>query len=488
MLETALYLRLSKEESEDDTSNKIENQWAVVKEYVEKQKEFHVAEVYCDNGKTGRSFDRLQWQRLIGDIEQGKINCVIVKDLSRLGRNYLEAGYYMEEFFPKKRVRFIALAEAYDSAKRMDMTTAFTYPLQNMANQFYSSDLSKKICEVRKIQRQKGVFTGSCVAYGYKRNPQQKGKLIIDEEKAAVVRRIFAWVMEDISYSEIVRRLHQQRVAAPRGKAWSTTTIQKMVTNTTYIGTLCQGKHSIEKDAVIWEDQHDALIEKAIFDAVQEKIQKKKRKREKSQGENVFAGRLFQECSGVPLTKAYYKNAQGKVKIYKTNRILTEKGNAYPLVQIKEETLLSCISSLLYGYLQLLSVNEKFYDGVVGSGGEKLQVLEKERRKLQQQINRWTETQMGNYEAWSNQTISRNQYIEQRNACLVKLKQLKGQREEIDRERERIERESEEHRNRRSDFFAVENAEKWIPCFVDRVYVGMDQQVTIIFYFSDVFK
>lgn len=162
---TALYVRLSMEEQEGDLTEKIRNQRELLLEYVREKPEFQLVDIYCDNGCTGTNFDRPQWQRLMEDAKAGKVNCIIVKDLSRLGRNYIEAGNYLEKIFPFMGVRFIAISDGYDSENLKPEDTGLLLPLKNIINASYAKDLSQKVSSARHVQRGRGEFTGSVVCY-----------------------------------------------------------------------------------------------------------------------------------------------------------------------------------------------------------------------------------------------------------------------------------------------------------------------------------
>ena len=184
---TALYCRLSLEDGKDNESMSISNQKLLLKDYAEKNGMFN-CEFYVDDGFTGRNFNRPAFQRMISDIESGRISCVITKDLSRLGRNYIESGSYMEVFFPKHNVRYIAITDNYDSLNKQEMDIA---PFKNILNDMYSRDISKKVLAGRMTRSRQGKFCGGQPPLGLMRDPDDNGHLIIDPETAPIIRRIF---------------------------------------------------------------------------------------------------------------------------------------------------------------------------------------------------------------------------------------------------------------------------------------------------------
>ena len=184
---TALYCRLSLDDGGENESMSISNQKAMLKDYAEKNGMFRY-EYFVDDGYTGRNFNRPSFQRMIADIEAGKIGCVITKDLSRLGRNYIEAGSYIEIFFPKHNVRYIAVTDGVDSLTRQEMDIT---PFKNILNDMYSRDISKKVLAGRMILSRQGKYCGGPTPLGLMRDPDVKGHLIIDPETAPVIRKIY---------------------------------------------------------------------------------------------------------------------------------------------------------------------------------------------------------------------------------------------------------------------------------------------------------
>lgn len=259
---TAFYLRLSHEERGGEESKKIKNQKAALFAYIQNKPEFQWKETFCDNGYTGTNFQRPQWQKLIEQVQKGIINCIMVKDLSRLGRNYRESGVLLESFFPLLGVRFIAVEDGYDSEQRKEMP--LIVPLKNVLNDFYAKDLSKKIKSARQAQRKRGEFIGSVTAYGYERDKEKKGLLIPCPQKASVVKQIFLWAVQGFSPSQIAQKLNAYKVLSPKGGTWQYQSIKRILKNPVYTGVLYEGE----------KQTHEPIISKELFDCV--RIQKNK--------------------------------------------------------------------------------------------------------------------------------------------------------------------------------------------------------------------
>ena len=219
---TALYIRLSQEDEdnggEKQESNSITSQKTLLNEFIKEHKDLIVFDTYIDDGFTGTDFNRPGFQRLLENIKNGNINCVIVKDLSRLGRNYIEVGNYIEQVFPLFNIRFIAINDQVDSYKNPASTNTILIPFKNLINDEYARDTSIKIRTSLNGKKKKGEFIGAFPVYGYLKDPKDKHKLIIDESVAEIVRKIFYWnVNEGLGKIAICHRLNDLGILNPTG-------------------------------------------------------------------------------------------------------------------------------------------------------------------------------------------------------------------------------------------------------------------------------
>ena len=260
----AVYLRLSKEDGDvtdggKTVSNSIANQEELVRDYLKSQADIRVYSVYKDDGYSGVNSDRPQFQKMIEDIKSGAVNCVIVKDLSRFGRNYIESGRYIEKIFPMLGVRFIAVNDHYDSLSE-DSGADMIIPFKNLINDAYCRDISIKVRSHLDMKRKNGEYIGAFVAYGYRKDPEDKNRLIIDDYAAGVVRDIFDMKKKGMSHYSIARKLNGDGILSPleymksqginlntsfhrRSKSrWSHSSVLRILQNEMYTGTLIQGK------------------------------------------------------------------------------------------------------------------------------------------------------------------------------------------------------------------------------------------------------
>ena len=324
---TALYCRLSLEDGKDNESMSISNQKLLLKDYAEKNGMFN-CEFYVDDGFTGRNFNRPAFQRMINDIEAGRISCVITKDLSRLGRNYIESGSYMEVFFPKHNVRYIAITDNYDSLNKQEMDIA---PFKNILNDMYSRDISKKVLAGRMTRSRQGKFCGGQPPLGLMRDPDDNGHLIIDPETAPIIRRIFDLALDGFGNMKICKVLMEERIPITRMQtgtdcdvnyyAWSGSRISTILRNPFYKGAhvVCKthqkgirsNTYNIiprEQREVI-EDCHEAIIPKAEWEKVQQLIDRRPpiMKGNNCPYYNIFHGIVYCATCGKSMQVRYEK-------------------------------------------------------------------------------------------------------------------------------------------------------------------------------------
>lgn len=314
----ALYLRLSKEDDSACESSSIDTQRRILRAYAE-ENGFEVFNEYSDDGYSGTTFERPAFLRMLSDIERGSVNLVITKDLSRLGRDYLTTGRFLEEYFPKHRVRYIAVNDGYDS----DSPFNDIAPFRNVVNELYARDTSKKIRSAFSAKMSDGQFIGAFAPYGYKKSPSDKHKLVEDAEAAAVVRRMFSLSLGGNTPSEIARIFNSEGIPPPavyrcmnnrnlsvenytKHRIWTSGNISKMLKNIVYVGDTAQGKTSKlsfrskvsvsrpRGDWIIVRGTHEGIISRSDFEEASRRM--KKRTCKKSRGfHNVFSG--IAECA-----------------------------------------------------------------------------------------------------------------------------------------------------------------------------------------------
>ena len=330
-----IYIRLSQEDKDkkyESDSESVANQKELLKSYV-KNNNFNLVGEYVDDGYSGTDFERPGFQKLIEDIKRKKINCVIVKDLSRLGRDHVMTGYYIETFFPENNVRFISILESYDSFKNQASNDSSTFIIA--CNDYYSKQNSIKIRNVLSDKRKRGKFVGSLPSYGYMRDPEDKGHLIPNPETAPVVKNIFEWRANGVGPTEIANRLNEQHIPTPSGykgirystrlidrNNWNISTVKKILSNKIYTGDMIQhtqskisykSKKKITLDEQLWdivECTHEALVDKDTFYYIKNLMKNNTRQSEikTNRKRRLLEGKLFCKECGNKLSVAYRKN------------------------------------------------------------------------------------------------------------------------------------------------------------------------------------
>ena len=362
----ALYIRLSKEDESEGPSQSVQNQESLLREFVQ-QHRLSVYDTYVDDGWSGTNFDRPDFQRMIADIEAKKVNMVITKDLSRLGRDYIMTGHYMERYFPEHRVRYISLLDGIDTG--VDSTANDITPFRAIMNDMYAKDISKKIKSVKRDKQRKGQFIGGKPVYGYKMHPTEKNKIVIDEEVAPVVRRVFALALSGMSCRNIASLLNQEGIPTPATYAnlpvakpgpytglWSSERISDMLQNETYIGNMVQGrsvkisyksKKCLKQDPANWvvvEGTHEPLVDAETFRKVRMLVNSRKHTRSRTY-DFLLKGLIFCHECGYPLAVLNRKNARGEDVLYfvcRTYQRFTKAG-ACTCHSIKEKTVTDAV-------------------------------------------------------------------------------------------------------------------------------------------------
>ncbi len=336
----AIYLRLSKEDDDlscssgaKSESNSISNQRKLIYDFMKSHPELELYDEYKDDGKSGSNFDRAEFQRMMKDIEAGKVNCVVVKDQSRFGRDYIDVGKYKEKIFPKLGVRFITINEGYDSLSATS-SDDLAFTINSFVYDFYIRDISTKIRTNLTAKKQNGEYAGAFVAYGYVKDSNDKSKLVVDQFAADVVRDIFRWKIEGLSPQNIAVRLNELGIPSPAeykklsgsnyktsfqtsSKAvWSHVSVRRILKNEIYLGVMIQGKRTtpnyktktvVTKAESEWlrvEGTHEAIISVRDFELVQELLRDDTHCRAGDITVPVYAGRIYcGDCGAAAVRK-----------------------------------------------------------------------------------------------------------------------------------------------------------------------------------------
>ncbi len=382
----AVYLRLSRDDEDIDgnmkaESNSISSQRELIRSYVRAHDDMELFDIYVDDGYSGANFDRPEFKRMMADIEAGNVNCVIVKDLSRLGRDYIEAGRLIQKTFPAFHVRFIALTDNFDSQTADNNTKSLVLPVKNFINDSYCRDISQKVKSCQKAKREQGKFIGSFAMYGYLKSPEDRNHLVPDGYAAGIVRNIFAWKIEGMSAQAIAKRLNGLGVLSPMEykkslgenystgfptkttAKWSAVAVIRVLSNEVYTGVMVQGKSekvnykvkkSVAKPKEEWvrvEGTHEAIISREEFEIVQDLLKVDIRANAGEGCSHLFAGLLFCGDCGEPLYRRVnrYKGVEKVGFICPTRN----RGQGCTRHSISEEELKKTVLGTLQTYLSV---------------------------------------------------------------------------------------------------------------------------------------
>ena len=373
-----LYIRLSREDNDKNLmSESITNQKSLLTQYV-KENNLKLVDIYIDDGYSGTNFDRPAFKKMIDDILKGKINMVITKDMSRLGRDYIGTGELIEKFFPIHKVRYLAVTDNIDTY--LDSSNNDIAPFKAIMNDMYAKDISKKIKSSLRAKQKEGKWVGGRTPFGYIQDPNNKNKLIIFEEQAVIVRRIFDMCLEGLSFYKIALRLTNEKVKTPAEYysfewknnyhlnygLWHAKTIRDILTNRMYIGDLVQNKrnkvnYKVKKiiknnpeNYIVVENTHEPIIEKEIFYEVQKRIPKNVGRNEKKEI-NLLDGLLYCGDCGhrISITSRRKKDNRcyticNYYRTYMQNHVCTTHSNNYDIL---EKAILNTLKELCLNYI-----------------------------------------------------------------------------------------------------------------------------------------
>ena len=512
------YIRLS-ESDEDKTyesdSESVINQRHLLMDFV-KENGFTFVDEYVDDGYTGTNFNRPGFQRMIKDIESGRINCVITKDLSRLGRNHVGCGNLLEEYFPANKIRFISILDGVDTF--LDSANNDIAPFKSLFNDMTSKDTSKKIRSILKNKKQQGKFIGSKPCYGYMRDSEDKGHLIPDPEVAPVVKKIFKMAYYGNGVSDIVSYLNDNNIKCPSAykgtksssrqkfNMWTISSVNKLLKNRIYTGDMVQNKQTkmsyksqkkITLDESLWiivENTHEALVSKAMFDSIQNAPSRTRIthcNREKRLLENLLT---CKEC-GNTLSVLHRKNKNYKDNIYwsvNCNKYARDPRRKlcyphfFPYDKL-EEKIMSAIKNTCQRYLDSLNVKE-LSEKIKRERKKVKNEHQKERESLVLDIEELKRKMDALYDDKFNGIISADNYVRLSSQTEKQIASLNSRIYEIDNEENQIKEDTKEIIKYEEQIKALLNLDEpnreLIKTLVKRIYIDKDKNIEIQYRFK----
>lgn len=462
------YLRLSYTENHENESDSIANQKKLIEDYLKEHPDMELVSEKVDDGYSGILFDRPAFQEMMQDIVEGKINCVIVKDLSRLGREYIETGRYLRRIFPAYGVRFIAINDNIDTAHE-HAGDDLNISMKNLINDAYCHDISVKTRSALEVKRKKGDYVGACPVYGYRKSEENRNQLVVDEYAARVVRDIFRAKIDGRSAKRIADELNALGVLSPltykisRGlphpkggfadrpdAKWSATTVIRILQDEIYTGTLVQGRQGtynhklrnvIQKPEEEWicvENAHEAIIRKRDFDLVQHIMGLDTRTAPEGEKVYLFSGLLVCGCCGARMTRKT-NTVGGKKYIYYHCPTGKKHGCTHP-VMLREDDLIQCVLASVQAHIKnvvsvdelLNSISEETINRELVAGC-KAQIAEN--RAQLEQIGMF---KAGLYENFVKGMLDKAEYKSLRDGYSERMEELRSAIDQLRQEMERV--------------------------------------------------
>ena len=522
--QTAIYARISRDKKEKP-SDSIENQIALCESFIQKSEDFSLAGIYKDIAKTGTDFERPDFENLMDEVRMGKVNCIVVKDLSRFGRNYTELGNFIEKIFPFLGVRFVAVNDNLDTFHMDDPNKSLEVILKNIVNETYATDISKKVSSSHQMRIKQGGFICGAAPYGYVARKDEDGirRLYPDENTAPIVKEIFDAYLKGLSTLGISKLLLEKRVYIATdyrkfGKAvsdseeairiWQPTTILQVLKNRAYTGTLIQGRNQkhlyegksrerlSEEHWTVTENAHEAIISMDTFEKVQEKISEKAAPIKRSRKENatakddtIFRGMVY--CNLCQKRMSVHRQLSGKrtVFYFSCNRFGEYKAEKCGTA-ITELTLQNTVKA---AFDTILSDNKKSYkaylDGYADKKREAEQQKEKELTEIDRRISGLSRLQSEYYEKYVLGDWRKEDFEREKEHLHQKKKELEHLKEKqiaiFEEEKRRLE---EKHKYLKALFKG--KTKKWdkefVKAIIDKIFIGKDHTVEIKFNFEEI--
>lgn len=513
------YFRLSREDGDRTESDSIRNQRELVNDYISQHPDIISVDEYVDDGYTGTNFERPGFQKMLHDIESKKINCIIVKDLSRLGRNYIEVGRYLEKIFPLKGIRFIAINDHYDSFNDNGDADQIIIPFKNLINDAYCRDISVKVRSQLDVKRKNGQFIGSFASYGYRKDPEDKNHLLVDEEAAEIVRLIFGMRLEGYSAKRIAEKLNEMKVATPfeykrshgfnfnsgfhtgNDPKWSAVNVLRILKNELYTGVLVQGRYQKinykvkqfrEVDEADWirvEGTHDAIISREVFDNVQELMQRDTRTAPSMDCVYPLSGYVRCPDCGQNMIR---RTAKSHGKVYHYYHCSTySNGDGCSAHLINEQILNSTVLAMVNMQISLLMDAELMAEkaDMAQTGRPGIRAIDTQLTSLREEADRYQDLCVKLYQDMHNKIISSEEYQNLNDRFMEKIQNARRAVKELEQKRKRVMSVETADRPWMKMFQKYQGAEQidrqMVVSLIDRIVVHDKKHVEIVFRYGD---
>lgn len=528
----AMYLRLSRDDSvkapqgEQGTSkaesNSIGSQRELIRSFLNGQEDMELYDSYVDDGFSGSNFNRPEFKRMMEDIEAGRVNCVVVKDLSRFGRDYIETGRYLEKIFPALGVRFIALTDRYDSLSADAGERQIVLPVKNFINDSYCRDISTKVKSQLAVKRKNGECLSPFAVYGYCKSGEDRNRLVVDEYAAEVVRRIFYWRIEGMAVSAIAGKLNELHILSPSeykramglnyrggfaggsGSKWSNTSVKRILTNEVYLGHLLQGKtekvnykvkKSIGKPREEWvrvENTHEPIVSESDFETVRNLLKADGRISPRNGSVSPFMGLLFcGDCGEQMIRRAVMYKGSGRTYYICSTK---NRGEGCSRHSIEENVLKELVGTAVRRYANDFLAQQKLFEQVRGKEAnmEAVAGCQREIARLKREQDKYYGLCEGLYEDLAQNVVTKAEF-----ECLYREFQKKAeemsraqkQQQELIRKMLQNGAASVERLAKFRDSLRLDEIDRHtLTSLVKRIDIYENKRIEIEFYFQDEYR
>ena len=516
------YVRLSHEDGDKEESNSVTGQKDLIRDYLSRHPELRECGMKVDDGYSGSNFDRPAFQEMIAEVKAGKVNCVVVKDLSRFGRDHLGVGEYIERIFPFMGVRFIAINDNYDSLTSNAESDDLIIPFKNLINEAYCRDTSIKIRSQLEIKRQRGDFIGSFAVFGYRKDPENRHRLLVDDYAADVVRDVFKWKLEGISAGDIADRLTAAGIPTPMDykcsqgmrystsfrvkeeSVWDAGMVLRILKNPVYIGILEQGrvttpsyrvKRLVNKPRKEWavvENCHEAIIDRFDFESVQKVLALDTRTSVSGKAVELFSGMVYCGECGSSMVRKTVPSGKKKYVYYVCAGHKEHKNcSAHSLRNTAlDEIVLEALKKYIRDVIDLSDLLELTDTAQLQQAGvRKLQVrLDKKR----EEIDRNQALLRSLYESLADGVIDRDEYQDLKKTYSRRRAEAEAQAEAIQEEMRRETVNLSEGRGWMGQFRKHQNINALersiIVTLIERILIFRDRRVEIVYRWQNEFR
>ena len=518
---TCGYVRLSREDGDKEESNSVTGQKDLIRDYMTRHPELRECGMKVDDGYTGSNFDRPAFREMMAEVKAGKINCIVVKDLSRFGRDHLGVGEYLEQLFPFLGVRFIAINDNYDSLHSNVESDELVIPFKNLINEAYCRDTSVKTRSQLEIKRQRGDFIGSFAVFGYRKDPENRHRLLVDEYAAGVVRDMFKWKLEGISAGDIADRLTAAGIPTPMDykrsqgmrystsfrlkeeSAWDAGMVLRILKNPVYIGVLEQGrvttpsyrvKRLVVKPREEWavvENCHEPVIDRYDFESVQKVLALDTRTSVSGKAVELFSGMVYcGECGGAMIRKTV-PTAKKKYVYYVCAAHKNEKRcfSHSMRVETLDEIVLDALRRYIQDVIDLSDLLELTDTAQLQQAG--MRKLQGRLEKKREEIDRNQALLRSLYESLADGVIDRDEYQDLKKTYSRRRAEAEEQTEAIQEEMSREMGNFSEGRGWMEQFRKHQNIDALdrtiIVSLIERILIFRDRRVEIVYRWHDEF-